>query len=278
VRDGLCVRVCRKVFSRETEDSAPVVEHEGSCNSCGHCVLICPTGAITQAFCPPESIHQAQSHLMPSYSQVREMIVTRRSVRNFQDRPVTRETIERVIDSARFAPSAKNTQSTRFIVIQDKSLLRAIASLTAAWLGKAARRLRNPLWRKLYLLMGERDAEEITRWIGQFDLIAERAKEHRDLVLFGAPALLIFHAHRAVRFAETNAALAVENATFTASSLGLGSFFTGYVVSACSLNKKLPRLLELPKHHRVYGGLALGYPGIEYSRWIERNPAQTRWM
>ncbi len=277
-KDGLCVRICQKVFSQEAKGSIPSVAHEGSCNSCGHCVLVCPTGAISQADSPSEKVHPIKADLLPSYEQVRQMIVARRSIRTFQERPVEKEIIEKVIDAARFAPSLKNSQSTRFTVVQDKTLLRAIAASTAAWLGKVARRLKNPLWRKLYTLRGERDVKQVMRWIDQLDVMAERMRNEVDLVLFGAPLLLLFHADATMRSADVNATLALHNATMIASSLGLGSFYTGYVVTACSHDRSIPRLIQLPGRQKVYGGLALGYPAIRFSRWIDRNPAEIRWL
>ena len=277
-KDGLCVRICQKVFSQEAKDSVPVVAHEGSCNSCGHCVMVCPSGAIHQADCSPESVFPVRTDLAPSYEQVLEMIRSRRSTRSFQDRLVEKEIIERVIDGARFAPSAKNSQSTRYIVVEQKPLLHDIAARTAEWLGKVAQRLKNPLWRKLYLLRGAKDAEEITRWIGQFELIAGNMRNDTDLVLFQAPVLLLFHADKTIRFADANANLALQNATMVAGSLGLGSFYTGYVVTACSHDGTIPRLLNLPKNHRIYGGLALGYPQIRFSKWIDRQPPKITWM
>jgi nitroreductase/NAD-dependent dihydropyrimidine dehydrogenase PreA subunit len=278
-KDGLCVRICQKVFSLKTTNSVPEVVHEGSCNSCGHCVLICPSEAILQKDCAPEMTHPVRSDLLPSYEQVHEMIVSRRSARTFQERSVERDAIEKVVDGARFAPSAKNSESTEFIVICDKSLLRAIAQATAEWLGKVARKLRNPFWRELYLITGAtRDENEVKRWIEQFEDIAERMGENKDLVLHGAPALILFHADRRIRFASENANLAVQNATFISSSLGLGSFYTGYVVSAIGREKRIGRLLALPQKHKVYGGLALGYPGLTFSRWIERKPAKITWL
>jgi nitroreductase/NAD-dependent dihydropyrimidine dehydrogenase PreA subunit len=277
-KDGLCVRVCKKVFSQKTKDSVPVVAHEASCNSCGHCVLVCPSGAISQVNCPPEILHPVRTNLMPSYEQMREMIVTRRSIRTFQERPVEKELIEKVIDGARFAPSLKNTQTTRFTVVQDKALLHAMASSTAEWLGKVAGRLKNPLWRKLYTLRGENDVEQVLQWIDQLDLMAEKMRRNVDVVLFGAPLLLVFHADKTMRSADVNATLALHNATMIASSLGLGSFYTGYVVTACGHDRAIPRLLELPQKQRVYGGLAIGYPAIQFSRWIDRRPAQIRWL
>lgn len=277
-KDGLCVLVCGKVFSQREKGTVPEVAREEYCNSCGHCVILCPSGAIAQLACLPENIHPVRTDLLPSYEQVREMIVSRRSVRAFRERPVEEEVMAKVIDGARFAPSAKNTQSTRYTVVRSGDLLSAIASTTASWLGSMAKRLRNPLWRRLYQLRGAHDAEEIGRWIGQFELIAAQMRNGRDLVLHGAPALLLFHAEKTVRFAEVNASLALQNGTMIAGSLGLGTFYTGYVVTAFARERALQRLVGLPKKDRVYGGLALGYPRVGFPRWIDRNPPRIVWL
>jgi len=277
LKDGLCVRICRKVFSEESAGSVPKAERERSCNSCGHCVMMCPSGAITQRDCPTGALHPVQGNLMPDFDQVRELMVTRRSTRQFQDRSVEKDIIEKIIDCAHYAPSAKNSRSTKFTVIRDKTLLKAIASETSEWLGKVSTRLRNPFWRKLYRLIGERDAETITRWIEEFEYIATCMRGDTDLVLFKAPVLILFHADRSIRFADQNANLAAQNAMLAAHSLGLGSLYTGYVVTSLTHDRAVRRLVELPARDRVYAGLALGYPGIRFPRWIERNPAETEW-
>ncbi|MCI8955568.1 MAG: nitroreductase [Eubacterium sp.] len=46
-------------------------------------------------------------------------IKTRRSIREFQKREVSKETIEELVQTAAFAPSWKNTQTTRYIAITD---------------------------------------------------------------------------------------------------------------------------------------------------------------
>jgi nitroreductase len=43
----------------------------------------------------------------------------RRSIRKYKDTPVERETIEQVLDAARLAPSWKNLQCWRFLVLTD---------------------------------------------------------------------------------------------------------------------------------------------------------------
>lgn len=277
-KDGLCARICHKVFEQKDSDSFPEVVREELCNFCGHCLMVCPCGAIEHAGFPKECLYPVRKEFLPAHEQVMEMIRTRRSTRTFLARPVERELIDKVIDGARFGPSAKNSQSTQFTVVQNRAVLDSIAAVTAGWLSQMAKRLKNPLMRRIYLLGSGSDTAEIKKWITQFDLIAENMRDGKDMVLFNAPILILFHAERRIRFAEANANLALQNATFVAASLGLGGFYTGYVVIACSRGRAIPELIGLPGKHRVYGGLALGYPEIEFPLWVERNPPKIRWI
>jgi nitroreductase len=51
---------------------------------------------------------------------VMKAITKRRSVRNYQSREIEEEKLNLVLEAARLAPSAKNFQEWRFIVIRDK--------------------------------------------------------------------------------------------------------------------------------------------------------------
>ncbi|HHX28602.1 MAG TPA: nitroreductase [Firmicutes bacterium] len=50
--------------------------------------------------------------------EVMQAIADRRSIRRFEDRPVSRELIEKVLDAGIKAPSGKNKQPWRFYVLQ----------------------------------------------------------------------------------------------------------------------------------------------------------------
>jgi len=54
---------------------------------------------------------------------------TRRSIRRFKSEPVPRELIIKILDVARFAPSAHNSQPWRFIIIDDPSIKKELASI-----------------------------------------------------------------------------------------------------------------------------------------------------
>ena len=56
-----------------------------------------------------------------------ECLKTRRSVRKFTEQPVTKEEIEQVVAAAAYAPSWKNTQIARYIVVTDKEKKQRLA-------------------------------------------------------------------------------------------------------------------------------------------------------
>ena len=49
-------------------------------------------------------------------------IETRRSIRTFKDKAVENCEIEKIVDTAKFAPSWKNTQTVRYIAIKDEKI------------------------------------------------------------------------------------------------------------------------------------------------------------
>lgn len=61
--------------------------------------------------------------------EFRDVVLKRRMVRNFADRPVPPEAIDRILDLARHAPSAGFTQGQSFVVVTRPDLKRAIADL-----------------------------------------------------------------------------------------------------------------------------------------------------
>jgi len=52
--------------------------------------------------------------------ELTEAIKQRRSIRDYQDKPVPQEKLDNVLEAARLAPSASNRQMCKFIVVRDK--------------------------------------------------------------------------------------------------------------------------------------------------------------
>jgi len=63
--------------------------------------------------------------------EVYEAIRARHSVRSYQDRPVEPEKLARVLEAARLAPSARNDQEWRFVVVSDPAKREALATVAS---------------------------------------------------------------------------------------------------------------------------------------------------
>jgi nitroreductase/NAD-dependent dihydropyrimidine dehydrogenase PreA subunit len=278
-RCGTCAATCPEaIFAAGEADATPKIVHESVCTSCGHCVAICPHDAIHHSDFPEGSIRPVDHDRLPSHEQVLELLRARRSLRDFEDEPVERELLEKVLDAARFAPTAHNTQSTEYIVIQDKAALDQVSELTARYFAAIAKQIRNPLTRVFVRMMSGSTYESVLGLLPDLEMLVEAAHEGKDLILRGAPCLVVCHAEVSVHFPDQNATLALHNATLAAETLGLGSFHLGYIVGACKRDKRIARLLDIPKNHEVYGAMAFGHPKRRFTKWIERKPPRVRWV
>lgn len=57
-------------------------------------------------------------------------IRTRREIRDYLDKPIPEESLTRILEAGRLAPSSKNSQPWHFIVITDRETLTKVSKLT----------------------------------------------------------------------------------------------------------------------------------------------------
>ena len=277
---GLCAMTCMStVFHQEAKGIMPTIGDLERCYGCGQCVAICPQGAITHSRYPEGTVHPIRSEVLPTYDHIRELIRSRRSKRLYRDREVERDVIEKVLDVARCGPSGHNSQTTEFIVIQDKDMIHEISALTAKSFAKMAKRVQTPVAKVVMrLTLGQREATAYAEVGPELAGIAAMFERGEDYILREAPVLLLFIADDLDFFASQNANLAVQNATLAAETLGLGCFYPGFVLMAHSFDDDIAKLISLPEHYQIYGALAMGYPKIKFKRWPERNPPKVTWL
>lgn len=58
-----------------------------------------------------------------------ELIKIRRSIREYQDKPIAKAILEKIVDAARFAPTARGVEPWEFIVITKPETLEKLAGL-----------------------------------------------------------------------------------------------------------------------------------------------------
>lgn len=62
--------------------------------------------------------------------ELMEAIKKRRSIREYLDKPIPKQVLEKIVDAARFAPTARGLQPWEFVVVTEPVRLKELASLT----------------------------------------------------------------------------------------------------------------------------------------------------
>ena len=65
-------------------------------------------------------------------AELTKLIKTRRSIRSFQDKPVSEALLIQAIETATWAPNGDNAQNWRFFIILDKKVINTISDVIQA--------------------------------------------------------------------------------------------------------------------------------------------------
>ena len=153
-----------------------------------------------------------------------DIVSARHSVRAFDPaRPVPPEDIMALIEAARWAPSACNSQVWRFIAVTDPERIRQIC---AQGMG--------PILRNKFM----RDAPLIIVGCAELDIVANK----------------IGTKFTGIEYYQLDMGIAMEHIVLKATELGLGTCWVGWINE-----ENLRSTLGIPKHVRVMALIAVGY-------------------
>ncbi len=217
---------------------------------------------------------------------VEEAIVGRCSCRAYLEREVPRETIEKILDTARWSPSGANLQPWKVAVVQGEAKERLSRALLRAFEGGEKAAPDYPYYpkawpepyksRRFECGMALYRALEIER-----DDKARRLEAWKDNYrFFGAPAALFFFVERVMeQGAWIDMGMFIQNVMLAARHHGLESCPQA---SVADYPEVVRRELELEKDLVLLCGLSLGYPDAGHpvnNYRTDREPVEgfTRW-
>lgn len=279
IRCGACVDVCpTSVFALDDSSLPAQVVKAKSCIACGHCVAVCPEDAISHSRFPASALFPIQPEKLLEAGAVLSWMQTRRSVREFTSQPVPKESMQMVIKAARSAPIASNFPTTRYTLVQTPDLIRQAAELTVFQFANETAVLHNKFLSLIVKIFAPKKLAIGKAYLPAVEKMVEQVKNGEDPILHHAALLMLFHGPSERRFASENAQLACQNAALMCHTLGLGAFYTGFLVRAADNNPTIARLFEIPDRDEIFAGLAIGYPSIEYHKGIRHPDPTTKWF
>jgi coenzyme F420-0:L-glutamate ligase/coenzyme F420-1:gamma-L-glutamate ligase len=200
---------------------------------------------------------------MSTTDTLMQLIRTRRSIRQFEPRPVPHPLIERLVEAACWAPSAHNRQPWRFVVLAEEGRIRQLAGAMGARLTADLR-------------ADGLDEAQIAREVG---------RSHQRLT--GAPVLVLVCLSMqdmdrypdAIRqqneriMAVQSVAMAAQNLLLMAHAEGLGAC---WLCAPLFCPEVVRETLGLPPAFEPQGVIVLGYPAERRGHSKTREPLDTR--
>ena len=280
---GLCAEVCPNQIMEWTtaKEIRFRLDRISLCIQCGHCMAVCPTQSITAG----RLSYEKDFFDLPlgglGESDFFNFISSRRSVRNFQDKPVPKEMLQRIIDAVTLAPMGFPPHKVEVTVVQNRSIIHKALPQMMKLYGDLNKWMKNPLVR---FLMKQKMTPEAFNTIQNHVMPAmekglpEMRKKGRDIFTRGAPALILFHAPRGSENHTEDSHIAVTYGLLAAHALGLGASAIGLIPPAVERNQDLRKLFQIPRGNEVLASMIVGYPKVPFKRGIRRELPKVTWV
>ena len=280
---GACVRVCPSGTISLRDGKAAVTGSESM--QCGHCAAVCPTGAVSVAAIEPtpgfETFTGATEwlpHGQPDLGGLVRLMASRRSCRNYLDRPVPVPLLRDLARIAATAPSGTNSQGWTFTLVPNRASVVRLGNAIADFFERINRLAANPILRGLDSVFR---SGALARYHRDHQAAIERGlsqwREHGvDRLFHEAPALILVGGFDWASCPADDALLATQNLLLAAHAAGLGTCLIGFAVEAIRHAPRLRLDLSLRPGETIHAVVALGYPAERYARVSTRRPVEIR--
>jgi nitroreductase len=185
---------------------------------------------------------------MVNIMDVIEAIKTRRSIRRFKEKIVPDELLNKIVDAARWAPSADNAQPWVFIIIKDRELKENIQSC-----------LCDRALRYVESVEGKKELEKYgsdlrLKWIEAIQ--SKKFQEH----VSKTPVLIAIFGDTSSPYYVYDCCAATQNLILSAHRFGLGSCWIDPGMGDELTESQIRNLLNCPMNLKIVSLVAVGFP------------------
>lgn len=235
------------------------------CIHCGHCVAICPEMAVRPDF---GDVFLLKPHAVTpkDFSILTSGI---RTCRSYSNKEIPDAVLLQLVDNMKHYPSASNARPLQISIVRSKEKVKLLNDLTEEALIRMFSLVCSP-WISPFvrIFVPSMNVKKIKRYLASF---IERKKTNDSQICHHAPAVILFHGPVSqTGMAEADANIWATYTSIYANTMGLGTCFNGFIVKAMGKNSKLNSHFKVPKNHKVYASLLLGYPKIKYRNEASR--------
>jgi nitroreductase/NAD-dependent dihydropyrimidine dehydrogenase PreA subunit len=276
----LCIETCvRNIYSFESDILKPSDNFDEECIECGHCVAVCPARVFNLKYHTAEDIEPVPSkEKLPSFDLISNLIQKRRSIRNFKDKSVPKDLLERIINLAKYSPTASNQENVHYTIVQDPNTLKKFSEETTLNVKNFVEKFEDPEGRaSLESVLSAELIEKAAESVVSFKKKLKRIEKGEDIWRRNAE-IIILHSAKNSTMPTENCSLAAMNIMLAAETLGLATCSLGYAMILLNQFRTVAKIVKIPRKHKVCYVLAVGYPKVKYSHIPSRKPVKVKWL
>lgn len=276
-----CIKVCPPQLYYFKDDQLRIARNfEEFCIECGHCVAICPVNVIQLKGRPIDEVKdlpEIEKKLTLNF--LLNLVQTRRSIRQYKEKSVPKELVEKILEVARYSPTGSNTENVHFTIVQDPELLTKFSNELTKNVSDFVKKYEDPEERiSLEAIFGKGLLRFTTERIESFKRILRGIKIGREFWRWNTE-LIIIHAPRATTSTLVeDCSLAACHIMLAAETLGLATCSLGYATALLNRIRSISELVKIPTDHIVGYALSIGYPNVKYQRIPARKPVRVKWL
>ncbi len=280
-RCKLCIDIC-PVNMIEVDKNGLInfiSEREKICLECGQCMAICPNDAVKIAkFTYEDNLINLPENSV-DYQKYIDFISTRRSVRNFKNKPVEKQIIEKILASLDFAPYGAEPDKVEITIINNRDRIEKTLPLIEKFLDNIVKWIDNPIISRIIKhKKGIETFNTIKNHLYPISKLGNYKLKYGDRITRGAPALFIFHADKGAEEHTNNSLIYATYLIFAIHSMGLGCSMNGIIPAAINKDKEIKQLFNIPEQHEAIISIMFGYPKYKYKKSIKRKAKKTNWL
>ena len=276
---GLCVEVCKDFNLRIVAGKAALSGQSlFGCIGCGHCMAICPQGAIQvegRCLSSQDLTDLPDKTAAADYPSVLHLLQRRRSIREFKERSVEPELIDKVLAAVRTAPMGLPPSDVHVLVLDSRDKVRQFSAEFCTYLEGLKWLVSNWFLLLMRPFWGKANDALFRDFIRPLVYSYTSAmKRGENLVTYDAPVALYFYGSPYCDPADP--IVAATYAMLAAESLGLGTCMLGGMHPLIQNGRAARRFREQQGiRHASREGLIIimGYPRVAYHKGIERSLA-----